>query len=243
MDTESDEEKTEDCGGDAKKKKPNVQKCKCLVDGCDKSYRTPGELQDHVDYKHNGIYRNVCDHINEKTKVKCEYKSPRLCHLESHKRTHSDARPHKCTDCTATFKTKKDYDVHWVTQHSPPDHPAKCKCPYDCDESYRRPGELQAHVDFVHEKIYRNVCNHIYENGVKCVYKCERPSNLERHKREMHSDCDVECTDCTATFKKKSDLDRHWVTQHSPPDHPARTKCKCEECPAGFPTSEDLKQH
>ncbi|KAJ1466563.1 hypothetical protein T484DRAFT_3633115 [Baffinella frigidus] len=154
---------TTQTNGDGAKKQYS---CKCPYDGCDESRRHPGELKDHVDYKHKKIYRNVCDHINEKTGVKCEYKCARLCDLEQHKRTHSDARPHKCTvcpmafknpdgltrherkthsddrnhkctGCTETFKDKFVLDRHWVAKHSPKDNLARTKWKCtECNEGF-----------------------------------------------------------------------------------------------------------
>ncbi|KAJ1463849.1 hypothetical protein T484DRAFT_1758531, partial [Baffinella frigidus] len=192
-----------------------TRKCKCLVDGCSKSFNRPDWLQRHVDYIHNKIYHNVCNHINEKG-VKCVYKSEHPCHLERHKRDqHSDVAVHKFT------------------------------CQVDgCNKSHRSPGELKQHVDYEHLKIYHNVCNHINEKGHKCAKKFERPGDLERHTRHNHSDvCGHKCKDCTMAFKTPHDLHIHWVTQHSPPNHPARTKYKCKECNEGFPTSGPLNVH
>ncbi|KAJ1463588.1 hypothetical protein T484DRAFT_1874140, partial [Baffinella frigidus] len=138
------------------------------------------------------------------------------------------------TQCGSGEAKRKKSKVHKFT------------CPVDgCNESRRRPGELQQHDDFVHNGIYHNVCNHIYENGDKCVFKCETPGSLDSHMRHMHSDvCDVKCTDCTAAFKTKQDRYIHWVRRHSAANHPARTEYKCKECNhKGFPTSGNLASH
>ncbi|KAJ1465998.1 hypothetical protein T484DRAFT_1862887 [Baffinella frigidus] len=114
-----------------------------------------------------------------------------------------------------------------------------------CNKSYDRLDRLQRHVDYIHNKIYRNVCDHINEKGVKCVFKCEQPGNLERHKRQMHSDVrGHQCTDCTMAFKEADHLKVHCVAKHSADNDPARTEYKCGMCNhEGFVTSGELKRH
>ncbi|KAJ1495631.1 hypothetical protein T484DRAFT_3646416, partial [Baffinella frigidus] len=122
----------------------------------------------------------------------------------------------------------------------------KCKCLVDgCNKSYRYPNELQDHVDFIHNKIFHNVCDHIIdEKGAKCGYKCETRGDLEKHKRKKHSDvCDYKCTGCSSTFKSASERDNHWVRKHSEANDPARTQYKCTGCTKGFPTSGALNKH
>ncbi|KAJ1464929.1 hypothetical protein T484DRAFT_1648919, partial [Baffinella frigidus] len=123
MGTESDEENTE-CGSEAKKKKPAVQKLECPYDRCDKSYHRPGELEAHVDFVHEKIYRNVCNHIHEVTGAKCGKKCETKSDLTKHMRTHSDDRPHKCTVCPMAFKSPGNLEQHMRT-HSD-DRPHKC---------------------------------------------------------------------------------------------------------------------
>jgi hypothetical protein len=121
-----------------------ARKCKCLVDGCNRSFNYPGELEQHVDY-HNGIYHNVCDHINEKG-FKCGKKFEKPFDLERHKNAHSDVCDVPCKDCTAAFKTPQQLYVHWVTQHSAANDPSrtehKCKV---CNKGFPAPGALKQH--------------------------------------------------------------------------------------------------
>ncbi|KAJ1489729.1 hypothetical protein T484DRAFT_1743867 [Baffinella frigidus] len=86
---------TQTNGDDAKKQ---MKKCKCPYDGCDESRRYPGELQQHVDFVHKGIYHNVCDHIDEEG-AKCEHK----------------------------YATRGELKRHWAATHSPIDHPDRTK--------------------------------------------------------------------------------------------------------------------
>jgi hypothetical protein len=148
------EEKTENCGSGVKKKKKLAErKCKCLVDGCNRSFHIPSKLQHHVDFTHNGIYHNVCDHIDEETGAKCGYKCEQPCNLESHKRNkHSDVCDHKCTDCTKTFKTVGQLDIHCVIKHSPPDDPRRTqhKCELCNHKGFPTSGDLTSHHLYNH---------------------------------------------------------------------------------------------
>jgi hypothetical protein len=121
----------------------------------------------------------------------------------------------------------------------------KCKCLVDgCNKSYLYPNDLQHHVDFIHNKIFHNVCDHIDEKGVKCGYKCQERGDLEKHKRHKHSDvCDYKCTGCSSTFKSAPERDNHWVRKHSEANDPARTQYKCTGCTKGFLTSSELDRH
>ncbi|KAJ1465425.1 hypothetical protein T484DRAFT_1864837 [Baffinella frigidus] len=111
----------------------------------------------------------------------------------------------------------------------------KFKCSVDgCNVSRQSPAKLQEHVDFIHNKIYRDVCDHINEKGVKCGYKCETRGNLDGHKLYKHSDVrGHKCTVCSKAFKKAQHLDDHYAAKHAADDDPERTRHKCEVCNKG----------
>ncbi|KAJ1463606.1 hypothetical protein T484DRAFT_1758704, partial [Baffinella frigidus] len=130
--------------GDGAKKQ--MKKCKCPYDGCDESRRYPGELGEHVDFVHKEIFHNVCGHIHEKTKAKCEYKCATRGELKQHKRTHSDVHDHKCTVCLKAFKRADARDRHWVAYHSPLDDPLRTnhKCTV-CNKGFPTPSRCNDH--------------------------------------------------------------------------------------------------
>ncbi|KAJ1466518.1 hypothetical protein T484DRAFT_1861443 [Baffinella frigidus] len=178
------EEETEDCDDDAKKEKtkPAERKHKCTHLGCDKSRPSPGKLQWHVDFVHNKIFHNVCDHIIDKEKgATCGFKCETPGNLERHKQDkHSDARPYKCEHCSKTFKQACTLEAHKQNKHSNA-RPYKCK---DCPKTFK---QTQARDDH-----WNAVCSPI-GHPARTKYKCKQgwhgdsgaPEGLESS-RGMH---------------------------------------------------------
>ncbi|KAJ1465955.1 hypothetical protein T484DRAFT_1757050, partial [Baffinella frigidus] len=123
----------------------------------------------------------------------------------------------------------------------------KCECTWPgCNVSKQKPSKLKAHVEFTHEKKYRNVCDHIVdeETGTKCGYKCEERSKLTQHKNTKHSTVrKYPCPDCPKVFKRPNNLKEHWDAVCSPPGDPVRTQFKCKVCNKGFPTTANCNIH
>ncbi|KAJ1466215.1 hypothetical protein T484DRAFT_1756824 [Baffinella frigidus] len=97
----------------------------------------------------------------------------------------------------------------------------KHKCPYDgCDASRRRPGELQEHVDFIHEKIYHNCTG--------CMETFKDKFVLDRHWVAKHSPKDHfartewKCTECNEGFPTSSQCNAHRLRKCVPEDDPKR---------------------
>ncbi|KAJ1465585.1 hypothetical protein T484DRAFT_1757304, partial [Baffinella frigidus] len=106
-DTTSVEMEEDCCEDDTKKEKKKYvyPKCECTWSGCDMSYRKPGELKAHREFIHEKIYRNVCDHIDDVTRIKCEYKCEQRNTLTKHKQIHDNNHLYKCEECTAVCNT------------------------------------------------------------------------------------------------------------------------------------------
>ncbi|KAJ1465965.1 hypothetical protein T484DRAFT_1757033 [Baffinella frigidus] len=121
------------------------------------------------------------------------------------------------------------------------------KCPRaGCTMSFRKPCDLNAHVDFTHKGRYHNVCDHIIDKktGTKCGWKFERRCTLTRHKNTIHSTvCKYPCLDCPKVFNRPDNLKEHWDAVCSPPGDPVRTQYKCKVCEKGFPTSKNCSDH
>jgi hypothetical protein len=198
------------------KDKRMYKKLGCSYEGCGHTRRYPNEMQDHVDFVHLQKFNNVCNHVDEDGK-KCEYKCERHGSLPQHKNN----------------------------KHAGDNRIYKHKCEYEgCGHTRQTPNQLQDHVNFVHLHVYNYVCGHLDEDGNKCEYKCEWPSNLSQHKTSKHSDKrDFKCQVCSEEFKQKKTRDQHYIDKCSPPDHPGRTKYQCSDCIYAYSTQALLNTH
>ena len=77
-----------------------------------------------------------------------------------------------------------------------------------CDRKFRYPCQLKRHTDYLHEKIYHNVCEHV-ENGEKCGKKFAKASGLTQHKKSHYPELKLKCDCCTRRFQYQSDLQNH----------------------------------
>ncbi|KAJ1465978.1 hypothetical protein T484DRAFT_1647511, partial [Baffinella frigidus] len=124
----------------------------------------------------------------------------------------------------------------------PPISKGKHACTYPgCNRKFHRPGALQNHVDF-HNGNFKNVCDYVDENGVKCTYKCDQAGNMNKHKathnvedqhKSEHAGCNrsfvklyrlrehidfehlKEYKNCEAKFEHAGDLNRHKDSKHN----------------------------
>lgn len=115
-----------------------LAKDKLVCDACSKSFKKPIDLRRHIDAVHEKkrpfkCFNERCGksfslkctrdrhqetHKNERKLVTCELCSKvlsSLSSLEFHMRIHQNLRPHKCNECTSTFRTPGNLKSHLRT--------------------------------------------------------------------------------------------------------------------------------
>jgi hypothetical protein len=172
-----------------------VKKCKCLVDGCNKSYRKPNELQHHVDFIHNKIFHNV-------QKWKClvdgcnkSYRYPNF--LQHH----------------------VDF-VHKEIFHNVCDHIDEkgVKCGKKCE----RPGALKDHKRHKHSDVCDHTCTDCSSTFKSAQ---ERDKHWVTHHSEANDPARTQykCKVCNHEgFPTSSALNAHFLSHHVPKDDPKR---------------------
>lgn len=186
--------------------------------------------------------------------------------LENHKKTHlpEDHKPHACPHCPKHFVWKYAFDIH-VATHKPIEERKVYKC-VQCNKTYDTPGGLSTHKKVVHqasnEKIQYicNICgkpfaqrtglnehmNTIHQdNRERTQLQCAECGAWLMNKRclkthmLLHNGVDHKCEKCEYTTKKKTLLNRHYVTHHStgPPAF------SCDQCNKKFKLKRALTVH
>jgi len=72
----------------------------------------------------------------------CTMRLSRPSHLEKHMRTHTNERPHECTECDMAFKTKWTLKKHIRTHTG--EKPFECEYP-GCDKAFTQRGTYRRH--------------------------------------------------------------------------------------------------
>ena len=119
------------------------------------------------------------------------------------------------------------------------------ECTYlGCDRTFCKRGELKEHTDYVHKKIYHNVCDYVNENGETCGRTFERMSELTLHKKKHNPELKIPCTCCTRRFYSQDRLQNHvdFVAGifHNVCDYVNESG---ETCGKTFEEASDLKKH
>jgi hypothetical protein len=88
---------------------------------------------------------------------------------------------------------------------------AKYACKYPgCNRKCRSPGELQNHTD-AHNGKYKNVCDYVDENGIKCTYQCVEVGRMNYHKKRHNIEEQHKCehAGCNRSFVAPCRLREH----------------------------------
>ncbi|KAJ8708477.1 hypothetical protein PYW07_010602 [Mythimna separata] len=119
--------------------------CKYICDQCGKGFPVLTEMHMHQIARHGvGPYLQ-CDH--------CPYKAPRKLDLIEHLRLHTGERPFTCEKCGLTFRRRAIWRNHLIC------HMEKQYQCIHCPRRFYRNGDMLAHCNNVHERIYMYACS------------------------------------------------------------------------------------
>lgn len=119
--------------------------CKFICDQCGKGFPVLAEMHMHQIARHGvGPYLQ-CDH--------CPYKAPRKLDLIEHLRIHTGERPFTCEKCGLTFRRRAIWRNHLVC------HMEKQYQCMHCPRKFYRHGDMLAHCNNVHERMYMFSCS------------------------------------------------------------------------------------
>ena len=135
-----------------------------------------------------------------------------------------------CDKCGNEFQYNEDLKTHICAIK-------KFKC-FSCeDKEFNNPGELQKHLNSVHEgvKIHTSLRKHACD---KCNQRFFDAWSLKRHVSVVHEEKErCTCKICEKSFKYKTQLNRHVTYVHE------GKKFQCHECGKGLASKSSLKIH
>ncbi|KAL4709980.1 hypothetical protein ACJJTC_003943 [Scirpophaga incertulas] len=141
---------------------------------CDKKYRTPGQVQQHIKQVHNKEKSHLCQY--------CSKSFFKKYHLQLHLRTHTKEKPHECPECGKHFSTTTILNNHRLVHSEIKAYPCSL-----CDMSFVRSGYLRAHM-ISHTKEKKHACRY-------CGVRFGRSDHRKRHEFTAHERSLVEAAD------------------------------------------------
>jgi len=189
----------------------SLRKWKC--DQCDKAFRHPFGLQQHI-FTHTGERPFKCEQCS-----KAFYSAN---DLRRHERTHSGERPYSCSHCNKSFSTTISLKTHTYIHTGERPH----KCPH-CPKTFATSSKLSRHV-VTHSDKRPFACN-------ICVKTFNRSGDLRRHYNNVHNleHGLLSCDQCNKLFATQKCLDNHRVSHNR--------NLKYHKSPDSFQPSDDVK--
>ena len=216
---------------------------------CDKEFATECALKRHGETHSDKMYscteckkcfsaqRYLRQHMNiHNSRYKCSecgkcFRDRRL--LTVHRRSHSGDKPFECSVCGKRFSQDGTLTTHSKIHTGE----RLLKCHY-CGKAFSLSARLISHM-----KVHTGDKPHKCSACDKCF---SWPSNLQKHKRRMHSHArPLTCSYCGKLFQTVSDVKRHIVDHHRP-THADRSDEKlfmCGKCGREFMHMSDASCH
>ncbi|XP_028391085.1 uncharacterized protein LOC114515963 [Dendronephthya gigantea] len=170
---------------------PDMTHRKWKCDHCEKAFRHPFGLQQHV-FTHTGERPHKCSQC-----PKAFYSSN---DLRRHSRIHSGERPYKCKHCGKTFATTISLKTHTFIHTGEKPH----RCPH-CPKTFATSSKLGRHI-VTHSEQRPFACT-------QCPKTFNRSGDLRRHIQNLHQGkYPVENDEVKTSAEKKSDVSGEFVS-------------------------------
>jgi len=219
----------------------------CLLPDCDKTFKTRGNMFDHM-YDGHGYSKFECLSL----KVKCPKCDKMYGAGDSFKRhikgTHSEEKAFQCDQCPKKFKNKGSLKVHENFHTGNVEH----KCPV-CNKGYNTRSSMVKHIKTTHNEklpeknfscdqcfksfeygyqLETHFTLHTGEKKLKCREGCEmrfrHHNNRNSHERIHKGVKPYQCNFCARFFRTGSALKSHIKTHTGVKDH------RCGVCDRAF---------
>ncbi|XP_033609568.1 zinc finger protein OZF isoform X2 [Cryptotermes secundus] len=196
---------------------------------------------------------HVKTHISEKPfTCPCGRSYMHKGHLKEHMLTHTDRKPHICSECGKSFAHKGDLTIHMRIHTG--EKPYSCT---ECGKSFVQGGQLKMHMrTHTGEKPYscsvcgksfvqkHNMLDHMFLHTGEKPYSCTlcgrsfvQGCHLKDHMKTHSGEKPHSCSFCGKSFLQNSDLRVH-VRGHT-----GEKPFSCTQCGKNFARSGVLKRH
>lgn len=208
----------------SKTSKSPLSRLKYSCQLCNQQFRKLDSLDRHL-FKHTGEKAYSCDVDG------CDKKYSNRSHLNRHKKTsHSVVQTEAViichhAGCHQIFTNQSNANRHYQAQHGN-NYSHTC---LDCGESFRRKMQLKRHTIISHTGKFPNVCTHCGKGFLNI-------KSLNNHRRSHKI---LECSSCSQTFDKWSQLVKHRRDVH----RSQKPNFICDHCDKTFCRKPNIKEH